>query len=69
LGAFGVKANADSLWAKVRSRRELSGRGRIDLPSGTVTRLLAGGFAGQAEADDACAALKSGGFACLVVKP
>lgn len=69
LGAFGVKANADSLWAKVRGRRELSGHGRIDLPSGSVTRVLAGGFADQAAADSACAALKSGGFTCLVVKP
>lgn len=69
LGAFGVKANADGLWSKVKSRPELAGHGRIDLPSGAVTRLLAGGFAGQAEADKACGALKAGGFTCLVVKP
>ena len=69
LGAFGVKSNADGLWAKVRGRSELAGHGRIDLPSGNVTRLLAGGFSGQSEADKACTALKSGGFSCLVVKP
>ena len=69
LGAFGVKANADGLWAKVRGRPELAGHSRIDLPSGSVSRLLAGGFGSQAEADKACAALKSGGFTCLVVKP
>lgn len=69
LGAFGVKSNADGLWAKVRNRPELAGHGRIDLASGGVTRLLAGGFGGQAEADKACAALKSGGFTCLVIKP
>lgn len=69
LGAFGVKANADGLWSKVKARPELAGHGRIDLPSGAVTRLLAGGFAGQAEADKACGALKAGGFTCLVVKP
>lgn len=69
LGAFGVKTNADALWARVRGRPELAGHGRIDLASGSVTRLLAGGFGGQAEADKACAALKSGGFTCLVVKP
>lgn len=69
LGAFGVKANADGLWSKVKGRPELAGHGRIDLPSGAVTRLLAGGFAGQAEADKACGALKAGGFTCLVVKP
>ena len=69
LGAFGVKANADALWSKVRGRPELAGRTRIDLPSGSVTRLLAGGYASQSEADRACAALKAGGLACLVVKP
>jgi cell division protein FtsN len=69
LGAFGVKANADGLWAKLRTRPELAGHGRVDLASGSITRLLAGGFGGQAEADKACAALKSGGFTCLVVKP
>ncbi|MFN4134611.1 MAG: SPOR domain-containing protein [Novosphingobium sp.] len=69
LGAFGVKANADALWNKVKSRPELAGRSRIDLPSGSVTRLLAGGYASQADADRACAALKAGGLACLVVKP
>ncbi|MBB3859666.1 cell division protein FtsN [Novosphingobium hassiacum] len=69
LGAFGVKSNADSLWAKVRGRAELAGHGRIDLASGSVTRLLAGGFATLADADKACAALKSGGFTCLVVRP
>lgn len=69
LGAFGVKSNADGLWAKVRNRPELAGHGRIDLDSGRVTRLLAGGFAGQADATKACAALKSGGFTCLVIQP
>lgn len=69
LGAFGVKSNADGLWAKVRGRPELAGHGRIDLPSGNVTRLLAGGFGGQVDAERACDALKAGGFTCLVVKP
>lgn len=69
LGAFGVKGNADALWNKVKARPEMAGHGRIDIPSGQITRLLAGGFATQNEADRACAALKSGGIACLVVKP
>lgn len=67
LGAFGVKANADALWARVRSRPEIAGHPRQDLP-GTVTRLLATGF-NQAGAERACAALKAGGLACLVVAP
>lgn len=69
LGAFGVKSNADGLWAKVRNRPEIAGHSRIDLPSGSVTRLLAGGYASQADANKACTALKSGGFTCLVIQP
>lgn len=69
LGAFGVKSNADGLWAKVRNRPEIAGHARIDLPSGRVTRLLAGGYASQGDANKACAALKSGGFTCLVIQP
>lgn len=67
LGAFGQKANADGLWAKVKNRPELAGHPRIDLGS-PVTRLLAGGFT-QSTAERACGALKAGGFACLLVAP
>lgn len=67
LGAFGVKANADALWARVRTRPEIAGHARQDLP-GTVTRLLATGFS-QDGAERACAALKGAGLACLVVAP
>ncbi|KUR72749.1 hypothetical protein AQZ52_05855 [Novosphingobium fuchskuhlense] len=67
LGAFGVKANADALWARVRGRPELAGHARQDIP-GTVTRLLATGYS-QSDAARACAALKAGGLACLVVAP
>jgi hypothetical protein len=34
-----------------------------------VTRVLAGGFAGQAEASHACAALKGAGIDCIIVRP
>jgi cell division septation protein DedD len=67
LGAFGVKANAEALWARVRSRPEIAGHARQDIP-GTVTRLLATGYS-QGSAERACAALKAGGLACLVVAP
>jgi cell division protein FtsN len=67
LGAFGQKSNADALWARVRGRAELAGHPRIDIGS-SVTRMLAGGFS-QAGAQRACAALKAGGFTCLVVSP
>ncbi len=67
LGAFGVKSNADALWSRVRGRAEISGHPRADL-GGSVTRLLATGYS-QAGAQRACAALKAGGFACLVINP
>lgn len=67
LGAFGVKANADALWARVRGRPEIAGHARQDIP-GTVTRMLATGYS-QDSANRACAALKAGGLACLVVAP
>ena len=67
LGAFGLKSNADALWARVRGRPEIAGHARADQGS-PVSRLLATGYS-QAGAQRACAALKTGGFACLVVNP
>ena len=65
LGAFGQKANADALWAKVRGRPEIAGHPRIDQGTG-VARLMAGGYALD-EAQRTCAALKSAGLTCIVV--
>ncbi len=67
LGAFGVKANADALWARVRTRPEIAGHARQDVP-GAVTRLLATGYS-QEGANHACTALKAAGLVCLVVAP
>lgn len=67
LGAFAVKSNADALWNRVRGRAEIAGHPRADLGT-TVTRLLATGYS-QAGVQRACAALKAGGFACLVINP
>jgi cell division protein FtsN len=64
LGAFGQKANADALWARLHTRPEIAGHPRIDAGSG-VARLLAGGYS-QAQATRACAALKAAGVTCLV---
>ena len=69
LGAFGQAANATALWGKVSGRAELAGKRRIDVPGSAVTRLQAGGFASEADAGHACAALKAAGFTCVVVKP
>jgi hypothetical protein len=68
LGAFGVRANADRLWASVSGRRELAGHTRLLVPTGGLTRLLADGFSSQAEAEDACTALKRAGHDCLVTR-
>ncbi|MCJ2177299.1 SPOR domain-containing protein [Novosphingobium album (ex Hu et al. 2023)] len=68
LGAFGVPGNANALWAKVKSRPELSGHGKLLVPAGRLTKLQAGGFATKAEADAACSRLTAGGFTCLAVQ-
>lgn len=68
LGAFGVAANADAMWNRVRSRPELSGRPRIDQRAGSVTKLQAGGFASEAAARGACSRLVAAGFTCIAVR-
>ena len=68
LGAFSVPTNADALWNRVKDRPELSGRTRINAGSGKVTRLLAGGFANEAEATRACSRLTASGISCLVTR-
>lgn len=67
LGAFGVRANADTLWNTLKDRPEIAGRTRIDIGSGRVKRLLAGGFATEAEATSACSQLAAAGFGCFIV--
>jgi cell division septation protein DedD len=66
LGAFGVAGNAERLWSQIGSHAALSGTAKTLLPSGGLTRLLATGFASEAEATRACAALKRDGHACVV---
>lgn len=66
LGAFGVAGNADKLWSQVGGHSALAGTRKALVPSGSLTRLLATGFASEAEAGRACAALKREGKACVV---
>lgn len=66
LGAFGQTANANALWGRVKDRPELAGHPRIDVKSGAVTKLQAGGYS-QAGAQAACAQLKAAGFVCVAV--
>lgn len=68
LGAFAVDGNAERLWARLSGRSELAGATRLLEPSGRVTKLLAGGFASRADAQNACNALKRGGQDCLVTR-
>lgn len=65
LGAFGLAANADALWARLRQRPELVGHPRINVKAGAVTKLQAGGFASEAAARAACTRLVAGGFTCI----
>ena len=65
LGAFGVAANADALWNRVRSRPELAGHPRLNVGAGGVTKLQAGGFASREAAQAACSRLAAAGFACV----
>ena len=66
LGAFGVASNADAVWAKVRTRAELTGHARLNVKAGAVTKLQAGGYS-QAAAQAACAKLKAAGIVCVAV--
>lgn len=68
LGAFGVPANAEALWKRVSTRAELAGHGKLLVPAGRLRKLQAGGFAGRAEALDACRRLTAAGFTCIAVK-
>lgn len=68
LGAFGVPANADAQWNRIKARAELAGHGKLIVSAGKVTKLQAGGFASQAEARAACGRLSAAGFACIPVR-
>ena len=66
--AFAVAGNAERLWARLSERPEISGRERLLLPTGRVTRLQAGGFSSRDEARVACNSLRRSGQDCLVTR-
>lgn len=68
LGAFGVAANADALWNKVKGRPELAGHPRINQKVGAVIKLQAGSYRGEASARAACARLVADGLACIAIR-
>lgn len=67
LGAFGVAANADALWAKVRTMPGVAGHARINASAGKVTKLQAGGYS-QGAAQAACSRLTAAGLTCVPVR-
>lgn len=64
-GAFGSPANADALWSKIKVRPQVSGHHRINVASGKVTKLQAGGYASREAASTACAGLAKAGITCI----
>ena len=68
LGAFGVAANANAMWNRVRARPELAGHPRLNVPAGAVMKLQAGGFASQDSAQAACSRLATAGITCIAVR-
>ena len=67
LGAFGVPANADAMWDRVKTRPEITGHTKLLVSAGAVKKLQAGGFASQTAAQAACTRLSAAGFSCLAV--
>lgn len=65
-GAFGVAANADALWARLRNRPEVAGHPRLNVKAGAVIKLQAGGYS-ESAAQAACARLKAAGFTCVAL--
>lgn len=68
LGAFSVAGNADRLWRDVGGLAALSGKEKLLVRSGRLTKLQAGGFATRSAAQAACDKLKAAGRACLVTR-
>ncbi len=64
LGAFGVASNVDAQWAKASRLPEVSGHPRMNVPTGKVTRLMAGGYSEEA-AKAACHKLVAAGITCI----
>ncbi|MGB7409914.1 MAG: SPOR domain-containing protein, partial [Sphingopyxis granuli] len=68
LGAFGVEANARSLWRTVeKAYPAAAARQPYLVKNGKLTRLQVGDFASKADAESFCSAVKKDGRPCLVV--
>jgi uncharacterized protein len=70
LGAFSDQANAKQLWSRLQSRTAaLANLQPVYVKAGNITRLQAGPIAGKLAAERLCAAVSTGGQACLPVAP
>jgi len=69
LGAFGSRAAAETAWAHIAKNEALKGQEPTYTAVKTLTRLQAGPFAGKAEANGACVALRKAGANCFPVAP
>jgi len=65
---FSVAANAEKMWGEAQAIPGFAGKNRLLVPVGKLTKLLAGGYASEAEASAACQRLKQSGHDCLVTK-
>lgn len=68
LGAFGVKGNAERLWASLAGNPALAGKRQVLVAEGNLTKLQAAGFATRAAAEGACTALTRSGQGCIVTR-
>jgi hypothetical protein len=62
-----VAGNADGLWNRVKVLPEVAGHPRLNVVSGRVTKLQAGGYSQEA-AHAACRMLTGAGLTCVPVK-
>lgn len=71
IGAYSTQAAAKDAWSDIRSARHAllpANVGPVYQDAGAVTRLQLAGFAEKMDAGKACAALKSAGRDCFVIK-
>ncbi len=67
LGAFGVAANAEAMWSRVKGMPGIAGHTKMLVPTGKVNRLMAGGYSAQGAAL-ACHSLAASGVSCIATR-
>jgi uncharacterized glyoxalase superfamily protein PhnB len=59
-----VPANVDAQWAKASKLPDVAGHPRMNVPTGKVTRLMAGGYS-EDSAKAVCRKLVAAGITCI----